>query len=514
MIYDVKKEENMTKKGIIYFMIGLFVIMGFWILVGSYFSQLDPEPSEGEEVYKNEAFGYKYIYNDNLKIDLDLEKIKTVIEGQDMKIEIYYDNFSDSINDTENLVNYGNENIKANDYIEILFEDTTYKYGMKTLSTQWKRKKLNSIDKDLNYYTLFQYIIDKDEAYTVMIKSNEKIDHKDYIWKIGFIDKTGEIDDLNMAKLKPENLPDKNTRAGQMYETVFDKEKELIWGIFYPEANKGNYDKLYELEEKLDYEFKVLLEYKGLNTEAYSNLFEIENRIIEYTFQVLGNNDDPVVMYEILEGKYDKLINQVAEEIKKYKGDVLFRLNNEMNGDWCSYSAWFTQTDTDIYNAVWVYFYEIFEEKGVDNALWVWNPNWGDFPEFKWNHYLNYFPGEKYVDIVGLTGYNTGTYYQHEYWREFEEIYDPMLEEYTEYFNYELMITEFGSNSVGGDKAEWIEKMMKKIKEYDIDIALWFSSIDYDSEGNPARIYIVDENEKTLNAFKKGLELYYDKKQR
>jgi beta-mannanase len=123
---------------------------------------------------------------------------------------------------------------------------------------------------------------------------------------------------------------------------------------------------------------------------------------------------------------------------------------------------------------------------------------------------MNYFPGEKYVDIVGLTGYNTGNYYDYEYWREFKEIYDPMLEEYNDYFGYEFIITEFGSNSVGGDKALWIEKMMNEIQKYDIKLAIWFSSIDYDSNGDPARIYLLDENEKILNAFKEGLEKYYD----
>jgi len=499
----------MTKKGIIYFIIGLFVIMGFWILVGSYFSQLKTEPSEGEEVYKNETFGYKYIYSSDLDLDISMEKIKTVIKGLDIKIEIYYDNFENSLNSTDSLVNYGNQHIKDSEYIEVLLEENSRKHGIKTITTQWKRKEIDSIEMDLNYYTLFQYIINKDEAYTIMIKSTDRVDYKDYIWNIGFVEKVEKIEDLNMEKLTSEKIYSKDTEAGQLYEFLFNR-KEFIWGIFYPEANKGNYEKLYNLEEKLNYKFKVLLEYKGLNTEAYSNLFEIEDRIVEYTFQVLGDNENPVVMYEILEGKYDELINQVAEEIKDYEGEVLFRLNNEMNGDWCSYSAWFTQTDTEIYREVWKYFYEIFESKEVDNALWVWNPNWGDFPEFRWNHYINYFPGEEYVDIVGLTGYNTGTYYQHEYWREFEEIYNPMIEEYNNYFNYEFIITEFGSNSIGGDKAQWIKEMMKKMKDYNLNLAVWFSSIDYDEEGNPARTYTIDENEKTLNAFKKGLELYYD----
>lgn len=57
--------------------------------------------------------------------------------------------------------------------------------------------------------------------------------------------------------------------------------------------------------------------------------------------------------------------------------------------------------------------------------IWVWNPNEKSFPNFCWNYADNYYPGDEYVDIVGLTGYNTGDYYDGEIWRRFDEIYDP-----------------------------------------------------------------------------------------
>ena len=48
-----------------------------------------------------------------------------------------------------------------------------------------------------------------------------------------------------------------------------------------------------------------------------------------------------------------------------------------------------------------------------------------DYPPLKWNSHVSYYPGNKYVHIIGLTGYNTGTYYKDltgERWRSFTEI--------------------------------------------------------------------------------------------
>lgn len=53
--------------------------------------------------------------------------------------------------------------------------------------------------------------------------------------------------------------------------------------------------------------------------------------------------------------------NQYAKDMKEFGPPVLFRLNNEMNGDWCIYSSYFTSNDTELYKAVWRYIYHIFQ---------------------------------------------------------------------------------------------------------------------------------------------------------
>ena len=112
--------------------------------------------------------------------------------------------------------------------------------------------------------------------------------------------------------------------------------------------------------------------------------------------------------YEILAATYDAYLYDYARQIQEFGHPVLFRLNNEMNGDWCTYSSYYTSKDPDLFIALWRYVYEVFEKVGADNVIWVWNPHDGSFPDFKWNHAFLYYPGDEYVDVVGLTGYNTG----------------------------------------------------------------------------------------------------------
>ena len=160
--------------------------------------------------------------------------------------------------------------------------------------------------------------------------------------------------------------------------------------------------------------------------------------------------------------------------------------------------------------------YKIFEEEGVDNAMWIFNPNDRNCPPNEYNHFVNYYPGNEYVQIYGITGYNTGTYYAEvfgEEWREFETIYDNVYNACEPYFSkFPWIITEFSSSSVGGDKVQWINNMFDVLPKYEnLKIAIWFCSVDYDfrydiEENVIARPYLLDETDETAAAFAAGLE--------
>jgi len=58
--------------------------------------------------------------------------------------------------------------------------------------------------------------------------------------------------------------------------------------------------------------------------------------------------------------------------------------------------------------AVWKYVVARFKAKYANNVKWVWTPNGPsiDRSEAEWNKVSNYWPGDEYVDWIGLDAYN------------------------------------------------------------------------------------------------------------
>ena len=123
-----------------------------------------------------------------------------------------------------------------------------------------------------------------------------------------------------------------------------------------------------------------------------------------------------------------------------------------------------------------------------------------------------YYPGDEYVNVIGLTAYNTGSYYKGETWSSFDELYRELYQRTLQRYARPMMITEFASNSVGGDKVQWINDMFSSLSDYPmIKAAVWWNSADWDYSGSEpviARQYILEETQDTFNAFKDGLSHY------
>lgn len=298
---------------------------------------------------------------------------------------------------------------------------------------------------------------------------------------------------------------------------------ECKWGVFVPRAVfLNNYNDVLALEEKADTKFDGVLEYMFLcdnvPKDGMKSAFS-DGKVVELTLQTANvmhanlNGHNP--MFEIIDGLYDEKFTEIARDIKELAKPVLFRLNNEMNSDWVGYSGLACLNDPEIYVSVWRRIYDIFEKENVDNAIWVFNPNDETFPPNGYNTSLAYYPGDEYVHMFGITGYNTGTYYAEEHgerWRTFDEIYTSITEHSEKiYGKFPWIITEFASSSYGGDKVYWINDMFESLKDYPhIKMAFWFNSADYDErpekEGAVARPYWFDETPETIEAFKNGLK--------
>lgn len=305
-----------------------------------------------------------------------------------------------------------------------------------------------------------------------------------------------------------------NQETREWYQTYFSDQSPLTWGIFEPSAPIYTAH-LIEKEQKLDYKFPVVLLYTNVMTAYDPNLVGnglknayAEGRTVELTLQTTAATaDGGNMVYDVLNGEYDAFLKAYAADIAAFGHPVLFRLGNEMNGDWCPYSSYNTSRDPGVYVEFYRYIHQIFREAGaLTNTVWVWNPNEKSFPDFTWNSELNYYPGDEYVDVVGLTGYNTGNYYSGETWRSFSQIYDPIYNRMAARSQKPLMITEFASSSVGGNKAAWVQDMFQRLPSYPrIKMAIWWDGRDLAANGEIARPYFIDQPEEVIQIFRENL---------
>lgn len=460
--------------------------------------------------YKNYALGYEMQMFGNMKIDESAMDVRTRFSDQSMTVDIYYDDFTGSLDSFSTYKNYGNKSLYSNPYYNVTSSSTINVDGKSSHIIYYQREKLSKVKDDKNYYACVEIPRTSKEVYTIIVKSSQPIENfRDLIGTFSFKPKSAPV--VISEKRDPSDRV-LGEKAQRFMKDHFSDESSLSFGVFEPTAP---YDFAYmdQLENMMGYEFPVIVRYQHMNENFPMNEMlsaKMKNKVVELTMQTTElEGSDKDITFEILNGSYDEYFSSYAQDIKNLDHPVLFRLNNEMNGDWCQYSAYHYGKDADLYTELYRYIFEIFQANQADNVIFVWNPNERSYPDFSWNHYMAYYPGDEYVDIVGLTGYNNGNYYSGEKWRSFEQIYDPLYQDYDNRFNHPLMITEFGSSSFGGDKAYWIDDMFTKISKYPrIKSAVWWSGTDWDSKGNPARIYKIDQDESVIRSVRNGLSRF------
>ncbi|MDD4564996.1 MAG: glycosyl hydrolase [Eubacteriales bacterium] len=462
----------------------------------------------------NYVHGYSLFIDQGMKVDMSYSDVCAVLENDQKRIEIYKESLPANVSQ-QVYMNYSNKFIgNTADHIKE-FESRQTINGRAIHILQWSREKLSRVENDKNYYVSIEILSGSREVYTILVKSDRPFYLTGgYNYLINDFDIFAPTKTAYMRQAKPIPAEDRgwNQETLDYYNEFFGSDGTLKWGLFQPNA-PDDFTQMNWLEEKMEYKFPILLNYTNVNNKykhpdlhtRLENTYK-QNKTLELTLQTIQTEDGGNMIYDILDGKYDDFLKDYAETVSNFAHPVIFRLANEMNGDWCPYSGYHTSKDTVIFKEFYRYVYDIFDEAGAENVIWVWNPNGQSFPDFQWNNAVMYYPGDEYVDIVGLTAYNTGTYYSDEKWTEFNALYDSLYTEHISLYQYPFMITEFASSSVGGDKAQWIRNMFAHIENYEnIKVAVWWDGCDWDASGNVARPYFIDETPGIIQVFKELL---------
>jgi len=162
-------------------------------------------------------------------------------------------------------------------------------------------------------------------------------------------------------------------------------------------------------------------------------------------------------LQDIIHGDYDFYIDKWANDLKDFGQMVFVRLGHEMNDPYRY--PWGPQNNQpEDFIAAWQHVVDRFRAQGVQNVVWVWSPH----PAY--HKYGEYYPGDDYVDWVGVGALNYGTVALWSKWWTFDEIFGNYYD-WLASFNKPIIITEFGSLAVGGNRAEWYADALDSIPE-------------------------------------------------
>jgi mannan endo-1,4-beta-mannosidase len=197
---------------------------------------------------------------------------------------------------------------------------------------------------------------------------------------------------------------------------------------------------------------------------------------------------------DIAAGKYDAYFRKEADAVRGLGMTVMIRFAHEMNllsSDWGPNKAGNTGS---AYADAWRHIVTVFRDEGASNVKWVWAPN----VDYGGRPFNQFFPGDEWVDYVGLDGYNWGNS-GGESFASFSKIFASSYATITQLSAKPLIVTETAASEAGGNKAAWIEEtFLKTIPQAmpRISAVIWFSE-------NKERDWPVNSSQASLDAYRK-----------
>jgi hypothetical protein len=184
-------------------------------------------------------------------------------------------------------------------------------------------------------------------------------------------------------------------------------------------------------------------------------LVDFENRL--HPHLPLRDDRDQGGLAAIAAGTYDFYIDAWAREAARFGSPLLLRFAHEMNDPYRY--PWGPQNNSvEDFTAAWRHVVGRFRTAGADNVVWVWSPHVA-YEGYEW-----FYPGDDVVDWTATGVLNYGTVAHWSRWWSFDEIFGQRYDLLAS-FGKPIMIAEFGSLAVGGDRGAWFAQALDRLPE-------------------------------------------------
>ncbi|WP_341676483.1 glycosyl hydrolase [Niveibacterium sp. SC-1] len=224
--------------------------------------------------------------------------------------------------------------------------------------------------------------------------------------------------------------------------------------------------------------------------------------VAQVTWEPMDWKGEGVSLQAVIDGKWDEYLDTYAKAAAKQNIPFMLRWGHEFNGDWYPWSITKNGNNAKLYAAAFRHVVDRFRKAGAHKVQFVWCYNNEGVP--KSIDPFDAWPGDEYVDWIGIDGYNWGRSQSWSKWASFEETFGPAYALAAKYApGKPIVIGEMASSEVGGDKAAWLKDMFAVLPRYPAIRALtWF---DLNKETN----WSLSSSDEVYLAFIKGLEQPY-----
>ena len=169
-----------------------------------------------------------------------------------------------------------------------------------------------------------------------------------------------------------------------------------------------------------------------------------------------SDDKNSIDLEDIINGKYDEFLTIWSDIIKDKNYPVIATFGVEMNGNWFPWSGIYqggskttiygdtTKADgPEKFKDAYIHIINLFKSYNVNNVMWMYQINNISYPDEKWNSIDAYYPGNEYIDIIGVSVY--GAQYNDDDWISFGKAMDTAYNKLCTTFKNKIkIIAEWG----------------------------------------------------------------------
>ncbi|MEW5957969.1 MAG: glycosyl hydrolase [Chloroflexota bacterium] len=195
-------------------------------------------------------------------------------------------------------------------------------------------------------------------------------------------------------------------------------------------------------------------------------------RLMMRSDAVQGDAEPTFTLDRIINGDFDTELYAWASDARDFGSPLIAEFGTEVNGEWFSWNGVWNGGGTldeygephepdgperfrDAYRRI----IGIARDEGAHNIVWVFHVNNDDVPGEAWNRFENYYPGDVWIDWMGVSVYGAQTPFDDE-WPSFRDEMDAVYPRLAALSSDKpIVLLEFGvaARNPLGDQAEWAE---------------------------------------------------------